>query len=160
MSTSANKTIFVSQPKTKESKTISYAYSIILVSLISCQLLTFDGFSGLLVNFMLPGGIVTAHIISYVIVLSEVLALPFLLRLKLWFVLRYISMIFCWLVPIIWLFLTLWLNLSVNSISNVGFLGTVVQLLPGWWSVCLSLSIGLMAIWASWGLWPNKSSKY
>jgi type IV secretory pathway TrbL component len=61
-----------------------------------------------------------------------------------------------WIVPVIWFFLSIWTNLTINAIANIGYLGTIVQITPGWWAVCTSIAIGLLAVWSSWGLWPIK----
>lgn len=143
-------------PRTPESQKIVYAYAVILIVFVLCQLFTFDGFVRLLESFWLPSGAKFAQVLASIIVFCELFALPFLLRMKLSLLMRIISMVLSWLVPIIWLILTLWLNVTVNAISNVGFLGTIVRITPGWWAFCVSIAIGLMSIWSSWGLWPGK----
>ena len=145
------------KPKTGESQKIAYAYAIILVVLVLCQLFTFDKFLTLLQSFGLAGGAAFARFIASILVVSEVFALPFLLRLDLSHLMRVVSMVMGWLVPLVWLGLSLWLVFTINAISNIGFLGTVVSLTPGWWAVFISVSLGLMSAWASWGLWPGKS---
>lgn len=140
--------------RTSDTQRVIYAYVFVLVILILCQLFTYDGFLRLLESFWLPGGIPTAHILGSFIIVCELFALPFLLRMDLSHLMRIISMVLSWLVPAIWLFLALWINLTVNAISNVGFLGAVVQIVPGWWAVYISIAMGLLAIWCSWGLWP------
>jgi hypothetical protein len=140
--------------RTADTQKVIYAYAFILVVFLLCQLFSYDGFLKLLDGFSLPGGMPTAHILGAVTVISELFALPFLLSMNLSHSMRIISMFLSWAVPLIWLFLTLWINLTVNSISNVGFLGTVINVMPGWWAVYISIALALMAIWCSWGLWP------
>jgi len=142
------------KPRTPESQKIAYMYAAILVIFGLAQLYTFDKFLVLLESFWLPGGAPVARLMGSVIVSSEVLALPFLLRLKLSQHMRVISMVCGWIVPIVWLKIALWLNLTVNAVSNIGFLGTVVRLVPGWWVVLVSIALGILAAWASWGMWP------
>lgn len=144
------------KPKTNESRNIAYIYAAILVIFALFQLFTFEKFLVLMDSLWLPGGKPTAYLIGSVIVVSEVMALPFLLRLKLSPLMRITSMVLGWLVPIIWLFLTLWLLLTINAVSNIGFLGTTVDLIPGWWAVFVCIAIGILAAWSSWGLWPVK----
>jgi len=147
------------KPKTKESQNIAYMYAAILVIFALAQLFTFEKFLVLLESFWFPGGKPVAYLLGSLIVVCEVMALPFLLRLKLSPLMRITSMVLGWLVPIIWLFLTLWLLFTVNSVSNIGFLGTSVKLLPGWWAVFVCIAVGILAIWASWGLWPCAKQK-
>jgi hypothetical protein len=68
-------------------------------------------------------------------------------------------MIFGWIVPILWFKLGLWLVITENAVSNMGFLGSVVILAPGWWNVMFSLALGVLAVWASWGMWPMLDKK-
>jgi hypothetical protein len=150
------KTTPAPKPRTKESRQISYAYAIVLIVLVLCQLFTFDKFLTLLQVFAFPGGDVTAHLVGSLIVISEVFALPFLLELNLSPLMRAVSMVFGWMVPLVWLILALWLIFATNSVTNIGLLGTVVAVIPGWWAVYISIALGTMAAWASWGLWPGK----
>lgn len=147
------------KPKTSESLKVAYIYAALILILAVCQLFTFDKFIPLIESFGLPGGELGSKIIASVIVGSEVFALPFLLGMELWRVLRIKSMIFGWIVPIIWLFITIWINVSGNNVSNVGFLGTIIDLIPGWWAVLFSIALGILSVWASWGLWPIKATK-
>lgn len=147
------------KPKTRESQKIAYMYAAILVLFALTQLFTFDKFLVLLESFWLPGEILTTRLLGSVIVVSEVLALPFLLGLKLSPLMRIISMVLGWLVPLTWFKLTLWLIFTNSAVSNIGFLGTTVKLIPGWWAVFISIALGVMAAWASWGLWPLPKGK-
>ena len=142
------------KPKTKESQTIIYTYAATLTVLVLCQLFTFDKFLPLLETFNFPGGFVTAHLVGSLVVVSEVFAIPFLLRLKLSPLMRIMSMVFSWLVPLIWFMTALWLIFATKSVLNIGLLGTLVNLTPGWWAVFMSVALGVMAGWSSWGLWP------
>jgi len=144
------------KPRTRESQKIAYAYATVLIIFALTQLFTFDKFLILVESFGLPGGDVVAHLFVSTIVTSEVLALPFLLGLNLSQLMRVVSMVLGWAVPLAWLKVTLWLLFTTNSVSNIGLLGTIVSLTPGWWLVFVSIALGLLSAWASWGLWPGK----
>ena len=146
----------VKKPRTRESQKIAYAYATVLIIFALTQLFTFDKFLILVESFSLPGGDVVAHLFVSTIVTSEVLALPFLLGLNLSQLMRVVSMVLGWAVPLAWLKVTLWLLFTTNSVSNIGLLGTTVSLIPGWWLVFVSIALGLLSAWASWGLWPGK----
>lgn len=141
-------------PRTHDSQVIAYAYAGALVVMVLCQLFTFDEYIPLLESFNLWGGNAAANLIGGVIVVFEVLALPFLLRLNLSHLMRVICMLISLAIPIIWFKLSLWLLLTNNSVSNAGFLGTLVEITPGWWMVYACIALGILAIWAAWGLWP------
>jgi len=156
---SVNMSIFVkstpaNRPKTKNAPTIALLYAGILVVFVVAQLFSFEEFITIIDSYWLPGGIVTARVLSAVIVITEVFALPFLLRMRLSPAMRVVSMVCGWMVAAVWIKLTLWLMLTTNAVTTVGLLGDVVSLTPGWWSVMLSLSLGILAAWSSWGMWP------
>ena len=131
-------------------------YAAILVILALAQLFTFDKLLSLSGSFGLPGGVTMSHLFVDLVVTFEVLSLPFLLGLKLSQLMRVTSMLFSWFVPLMWLKLALWLVLTSNTVSNIGLLGTTVKLVPGWWIIFISIAFGILAAWASWGLWPGK----
>ena len=143
-----------SKPKTKDSEKMAYAYAALLTVLVLCQLFTFDEFLNLLISFNLPGGEVMANLVGSLIVISEVFALPFLLKIDLSPLMRIVSMVFSWIIPATWLKLAIWLVANGNYGLNFGLLGTLVDLNIGWWAIFFSLAMGIMAIWSSWGLWP------
>lgn len=143
-------------PKTKDASKIAIVYAVILVVLVVAQLFTFDDFLSLVGDFGFPGGIRYAHFIAALLVASEVFALPFLLRMQLSPAFRWFSMILGWLVAIIWTKISIWLVIHEGIANNVGFLGTVVSLQPGWWAIFISIALGVLAAWASWGMWPYR----
>jgi hypothetical protein len=144
------------KPRTVESQKIAYMYAFLLVVLVLGQLFTFDSFLTLLESFNFVGGVPIAHLLGGIIVVSEVFALPFLLGMQLSPAMRVLSMFLGWVVPATWLKIALWLNLTTNTVSNIGLLGTKINLVPGWWAVFFSVALGILATWASWGLWPGK----
>jgi len=145
--------------KSKDAVGIAYLYAAILVFMVLAQLFTFDNFLIILEDLKLPGGYATAHLVGSLLVACEVLALPFLLRMKLSTLMRVVSMVLGWLVPLFWFKLSIWFLISGGTISNIGLFGTVVKFMPGWPSLMFSVAIGILAAWASWGLWPIKPRK-
>lgn len=143
-------------PRTTESRSAAYLYALILIVFALGQLFTFDEFTALIGTFYNFGGMLVPRIIASLFVVSEVFALPFLLGMRLSNVIRYASMALSWFVPVGWLAITLWLNIANVQTKNVGFLGTKVELVLGWWTVSFVLSLAILAIWSSWGLWPGK----
>lgn len=140
-------------PKTTTVQAIAMLYASVLVGLVVAQLFTFDEFQALMAGFLPESGVV-AYVVSSIIVVAEVLALPFLLRMRLSLVIRVFSMVAMWLVPVVWLVVSLWPLLTDNTAGNIGFLGTVAVLVPGWWAVFLSGAFLILAAWISWGMWP------
>ncbi len=144
------------EPRSKQAWQIAIAYAVVLVAMAVAQLFSFEEFLTLLTNFNLPLGVLGAYLLASALVICEVFALPFLLRMSLSKAFRWVSMVCGWLVAAIWLKLSLWVLIMRPDVDTVGFLGTVVSLTPGWWAVLVSLALAVVAIWASWGLWPGK----
>lgn len=142
--------------KTDTARKISFVYAALLVVFAVAQLFTFDEFLELFASFGLPASEGLAFSIAPAIVVSEVFALPFLLRMRLSPAFRFLSMGLGWLVAILWLFVSYWVTTMHPDAMTVGFLGTVIDLTPGWWTVLVSAALGILAAWASWGLWPGK----
>ncbi|MGH7218649.1 MAG: hypothetical protein ACREGE_04380 [Candidatus Microsaccharimonas sp.] len=140
--------------RTDASRQISLLYAGILVLFLVAQLFTFDEFIQLIPSFNLPvGGLLYA--VAPLIVVGELFALPFLLRMSTSTALRWVSMVCGWMVAVIWIGISWWVVAMQPGASTVGFLGTVGDLSPGWWAILVAVAMGILAAWASWGLWPG-----
>jgi len=146
-----------STPKTKNIQRAALFYAAILIVMIVAQLFTFEEFVPLVVSFDFPGGDALAHFDAAFIIVAELLALPFLLRMSVSPAFRWVSMIAGWFVAATWLKFTVWLVVSGSIIHNVGFLGTAVEMTPGWWAIFASIILGILTSWASWGMWPRQN---
>jgi hypothetical protein len=147
------------EPRTKDSAKVALFYAGILVVMAVAQLFTFDEFLPYIQSINLPLGNNAAYLLAPLIVISEVFALPFLLRMWLSPAFRFVSMFLGWLAAVTWVFIAFWLASTHSAISSIGFLGTVVDIAPGWWAVFISLLLVVLAAWSSWGLWPGKRAK-
>ncbi len=141
-------------PRSKAATQAALLYAVILVVMALGQLFTFEKFLDLMVSFQLPFGTGSAYTVASLLVACEVFAVPFLLRMQLSPAFRVFSMVLGWVAAVLWLGMTFWLVLTSHAATTVGFLGSVGDLTPGWWAVFVSLSYGILAAWASWGLWP------
>jgi len=143
------------KPKTDNVHTVALLFAVILLLMAVAQLFSFEKFVPLIETFGLPGGEAMAVLTAGVIVVSEVFALPFLLRMRLSPLMRVVSMMCGWLTVASWLVLVIWANVAKPDIETVGFLGTSIDLLLGWWTVVYVIALGILAAWASWGMWPS-----
>lgn len=143
-------------PRNKDVWRISLFYAVILTVMAVAQLFTFDHVTELFIGFDLPGGEAVAYFLASFIVATEVLALPFLIRMPLSPAFRWVSMVAGWAAAVVWLKVTIWLAVTEPIVDTVGFLGTAVNMMPGWWAVFISLAMVILAAWASWGMWPGK----
>ena len=146
------------KPKTKDVRTIATFYAGILLLMAVAQLFTFDEFTKLVASFMLPSGERAARLLAAILVTAEVFALPFLLRMRLSPAFRWLSMVLGWVVALIWAYISIWLVSQDTLINNIGFLGTAIGAMPGWWAIFLSIAFGILAAWSAWGMWPAAPS--
>ena len=144
-------------PKTKNTRLISFVLAFILVAMAVSQLFAYELFPKVIAQFNLPGGIVFAHLLAGVLVMLEVVAIPFLLAMCLSPAMRIVSMVTSWVAVTAWLLLSLWQNIAINGATNSGILGASLPLPVGWWSVLIYAGLGVLVAWASWGMWPFKS---
>lgn len=147
---------WTSQKEVDGVKLAALVYAAILVVCVVAQLFGFEDFLLLVESFWLPGGEALAHFLAGLIVIAEVFALPFLLRMNISYVMRVVSMVMGWLVPLIWLGLSLWLMLTVNAVTNIGILGSVIQVPPSWWVVGASVIVGVLSVGVSIAMWPSR----
>ena len=142
------------RPKTKNIRTASLALVAIVVVMAVAQLFTFEKFPAVISDMWLPGGGVFSPLYAALIVSFEVLAVPFLLSMRLSPAMRVFSMAAGWITVVAWFVVALWENMTQDVISNSGLLGASVHLPVGWWSVLFSIALGVLVAWASWGMWP------
>ncbi len=153
-------TATVAKPaRTKESQRVAWVYAAVLAIMATTQIVGFSKFVLIIDSYWLPGGGRFAAFLAGFLIACELLAIPFLLRLKLSRAFRVFSMAIGWLVPALWLALTLDALLTTNALTNLGLLGGYIPVLPGWWAVFVSAALGILAAWASWGLWPTVTRK-
>jgi len=146
-------------PKTEASKQIAILYVILLTIMAVAQLFTFEDFIEIVPTFGLPlGAGALPYLTAPLLVVAEVFAIPFLLRMNVSRAFRWLSMVLGWVAAGAWFVISLWVVLTHQATTTIGFLGSVGSLMSGWWAVCLSLGLVVLAAWASWGLWPKPLS--
>lgn len=153
------KAIPAPKPRTKESRQMSLLLAVIFVIFALTQLFTLDEFIELIPALGLPVGEVLTYALAPVLIASEIFALPFLLGMALSPAFRWVSMGCSWLAAGIWVFISFWVAMTYPAVETVGFLGALVNLQPGWWTVFISLGLAILVAWTSWGLWPGKRAK-
>lgn len=148
------------KPISKDASKIALIYAGILVVMAVAQLFTFEDFPVVISSYWLPGiGQEAAHFLAAFIVVIEVFSLPFLLRLKISTAMRVFSMILGWITSVFWLFIALWLQITVNSVASLGILGATIDVPAGWWAVAMTFGLMILSIWSSFGMWPLPNKK-
>lgn len=146
------------KPKTRNAWLVSVLLAAFLVIMIVAQLFTFEDFPAVLGAMWLPGSEAWMPVYAGVIVTLEVLALPFLLGMRLSVAMRVLSIVFGWLVIAKWLVICVG-NILVGDVVNSGLLGATVILPVGWWSISFCVALGVLALWVAWGMWPLARKK-
>jgi hypothetical protein len=148
------------KPKLESSKWAALLLAGILIVMLVGQLFTFEKFPAVLQGlgfFSSEGG---SRIAAALIVIFELAALPFLLRMRLSPFARVSSMCAGWLVLLYWFVTAICLNASLNISDNSGVLGGTVAIPVGAWMITFFMALGVLHGWASYGMWPlARSSK-
>ena len=103
------------------------------------QLYSFEDFPDVIRSFALPGGGSFAYVLASLVVTFEVLAVPFLLYMRISPLMRIVSMACGLLSALVWFVIALWINLTINNITNVGLLGATIPLPTGWWMLIVTM---------------------
>lgn len=137
------------KPRAAIYQKVAWAYAALLVVVVLAQLFAFEKFIPILRDYHLPGGEGTATLAATIIVIVEVFALPFLLRMPLSPLMRWCSAVFAVLVPVSWLLLGI--VAAVNGLTDGGMLGAKVDT-PPVAMIGVSLVLALLAGLSIWGL--------
>lgn len=142
--------------KTKNIRSVSILLAGILTILAVSQLFSFEDFPTRLVNIGIAP--LYAPILATFIVITEVLALPFVLGMRLSFAFRVVSMACGWLAAAKLLAIAVLENILAPSGEDAVF-GATLPLPVGLWSSCAAFALCVLVAWTSWGMWPLKAKK-
>lgn len=148
------KAVPAAEPRSETVKKVAWLYAAILVVMTLGQLYAFEKFIPIIQEYGLPGGEATATLVAAVIVIVQVFALPFLLRMPLSPLMRLCSLVFSVLAPVIWLTLSI-VGLGATNIDNAGILGEKVDV-PVVLQAAMVAVLAVLAGVSAWGLAPRK----
>lgn len=115
------------KPRSKNARNAAWVYVAFLTVMAVGQLFAFEKFLPLMDSYLLPGGHGTGTLVAGSLVVAEIFALPFLLRMRLSPLMRQVSMYACRLVPVTWSALTVYAILKNETLVNGGILGAVIK---------------------------------
>ena len=139
-----------SLPRTSAMRLISAALASVFVVLAVAQLYSFEELPDVIASLWLPGDVRLDQLTAALLVTLEVLAIPFLLFMRLSPAMRIVSMVAGWIVIAGWVAIALWLNLTINATTNSGVLGATIPMAPGWWMLVFFIAMGALLGWVSW----------
>ena len=149
------KPMAATKPRTVTAGQVAVLYAGVLVVFAIAQLFTFEEFLELTPQFGLPFGEAFGYLLAPLLIVCEVFAIPFLLRMAVSPAFRWLSGALSMLVAVLWFFIAVWIVTTRASVATIGFLGTVGDLTPGWWAVLIAVALTILAAWSVWGLWPT-----
>ncbi len=139
------------KPKSELYAKIAWIYAALLVVMVVAQLFSFEKFIPLIGDYWLPGGQGTTALVAGLIVTTEVFALPYLLRMPLSPLMRVCSIGCSFVVPLLWLWLSLHALLDSSVGTNGGILGVKVAI-PLILQLAVSLALLVLASVSYYGL--------
>ena len=121
-----------------------FVFTVILLT----QLYTFDRFPGVISSALgLP--VEVASVICGVIVLAELLSLPFLLNIPLSTLMRVLSVLLGFVVLGFWAYVSLIMRNTFDPLRNTGIAGDTVIIPGGWWFVYYLAGLIVIYVWYS-----------
>jgi len=143
-------------PRSIIARNVAWVYATVLTCMAIGQLFSFEKFIPLVKEYQLPGGLGTATLVAGLIVVTEVFALPFLLRMRLSLLMRWVSLACSLMVPILWIVLSVTVLVVDGGPTNSGLLGTKLSVPAGWLQLVASIVLAGLAGFSFAGLRPSK----
>lgn len=134
---------------------VGWACAGLLILMLVSQLFTFEKVAPLIENLDMGGGEPAARVIASVIVIVELFALPFLLRMKLSPLMRGVSMAAGWIAVLMWLYMAI-ISLALPGLRTIGLFGSIVPLAGGAMSLLYVILLAGLLLWATAVLWPTR----
>ena len=100
----------------------------VIIVMVLSQLMTIEKLLPIIENYQLPGGSPTAKITIFLLAVSGIFALPFLLRMSLSPLFRICSTILLNVYALIWVKLGVWVMISNPPLVGTGLLGGLSEI--------------------------------
>jgi hypothetical protein len=114
------------------------------------QLFAFESFPDVIASYDISFVSDLSPVVAALIVCLEVLALPFLLWMKVSRLMRVVSFISGWFVLLFWLKVGIWQSVTTVYISNAGLFGAKIVVPQGWWLVSYSAILIILMGYVTW----------
>ena len=129
------KSIFPKEFKDQPSRWRGFALGLVILFMLVGQLFSFEDLPAAFFAMGIPGGRVVEVGLSYLVVLVELMSLPFAFSMKMNSKLYKLSRCSLVLVGAIWLILALLSVLLAQGDGTVAIFGASIPLIGGWWFV-------------------------
>lgn len=111
-----------------------YLGALFIVMAVS-QLFAFEDYPAIVASYGIPVLSNASSLVAIVIVLTEIIAIPVLIGMKISPLVAKISVVAGWFTLIYWLAIGLWQSTTDEFIANAGLFGAKILLPQGWWLV-------------------------
>jgi hypothetical protein len=122
----------------------AFMLGLLYLGTLLAQLYTFEDFKGVVTGFGLPGGVAIAAVLSWFIPGLTLLALPVLISMRLNEKLYTLSRTAVVAVPLLWLAIGVWCNLT-GIVGSAGIFGATLEIANGIWQIAFAL----LWLWAA-----------
>lgn len=122
---------------------VTLPLAVLLIVMIVAQLMSLDKFLPIIENYQLPGGVPIAKITVYKIEIAGLFALPFLLRMGLSLLFRWLSAFLLNIHSLIWVVMGVWVVIQNPPLIGTGILGGYFKGLSG--DIVLPFGLFLLA---------------
>ncbi len=138
------KLAIASYPKQRISHSVllfSWVLAAMFITLATTQLITYEKFFPIMQNYQVLDG-AFGKVLASILVICEVFALPFVLRMKVSRLFRYVSLFCAHIAGAIWVFLGVWAIYYHPPTTGAGIFGGIFHHIPAE----ISLFLGLLLI--------------
>ena len=142
--------------KTANIQVITVLLAGLLASTALLQLFKFEEFPERLIAVGIDQGL--APLLATFLVVTQVFALPFILRMQLSPAFRTVSMVFGWLASLKLLGVAVLENIYLPGGLDAVF-GATLPIPIGIWTISATLALCVLVAWVSWGMWPFPNKK-
>ena len=140
----------VKKPTQLATVSASLYVAMFFVVAVVLQLFAFEDYPSVIDGYNLPLLTGLSLPLAAVIVSLEVLAIPYLLWMKLSPLMRLVSFGSGWLIILYWLAVGMWQSTADFQIGNAGLFGAKVVLPQGWWLVSYSAILLILMAYVTW----------
>jgi hypothetical protein len=109
---------------------LRYLLVITIILMVVSQLMTIEKLLPIIQNYQLPGGSPVTKSIIFILTTSGIFGLPFLLRMNLSPLFRFVSALLLNLYAIIWVKLGIWIMISDPPLIGTGLFGSFFKTIP------------------------------
>lgn len=147
------------QPKAKWVIPVSLGYAVVLTGMSLAQLFTLEDLIPIVNDYWLPGGAGAASLFTCVVIVAQIFALPYLLRMTISPLLRIVGAVLSFVAPLMWLGVAIYALATNRVLENGGLLGEKVPIPADGLQVAGAVILIVLAAASAYGLFELGTRK-